>query len=225
MQTHKKFTNTLLIDSMNDVYSRNNFTVDRILNTLQRSTKIEENLEKVNAFLELKTKNGTMGNNLEKLRHVLLSELSRELYINDNETLWEMWKKERDIKLIKYGNYKLLFALNPLYVKSDYYCRSLIKIIKCDDEIKQELISLDSDEMGIYYRIFPENTHNPKIQDDLTKQFLILEGELQVWQSKNKEYTHNTYTVSIINDIYTTYFIDSKIIYPSKNEIIEYLEL
>jgi hypothetical protein len=225
--TNKEFIINTLINSMNDRYSRNNFTVSRIIDALSKSNKIEENEDKLNEFLLLKTKRGIIKDNIDYYENKKLTELSRELYIDGDTTLWEKWQID-NVKLITSGNYELLFALDPLSY-NEYDARNLIKIIYCDDNIFDKLKNVGrGDEMSCYYNLFPRKIHSSSVKDDLSKMFMILKGEMQVWET-NGDFDictdMNEYLASTINNIKTYYILDSKISYPNNKEIIEYLSL
>lgn len=225
--SEKQFIIDLLIDSLKDCKSRR-YTIDEIILILQKSDKIENNEEKLNAFLNLKCKNGWDGKILSikecsKIRNLFcsLEDISKLIFVDNDKTLFDLYVERRDEKLIKSGKYKLLFIKNPLD-DNEWNCRTLFKVLECDDLIKKELLSFGNysdDYPSIYNFCFPNDA-----ADNIGKDFLILQGEFQIWEGDNwNSWLINSHRYSQINNIYTTYVCDSEIIYPSNKEIVKYL--
>src|SRR5574338_397046 len=238
MDENTKFIIDLIYESLDPKTHCGYFTVERILKTLKTSNKIENNEEKVNTFLNLeiiKNERRLKGIDIiyqdkkclikdvyEEIKNFSLDDLAKMIIV-DGKSLYHqnVDKQGRKDKLIKFGEYSILFHINPIKNYNQGYNRNVYKVIKLDDNIKDEFLKIDYCEeyITLYSFLFPDFYIE---KDDLEKEWLLLTGEFQIWQSE-QEYIHttlNSYKWSQINNINTTYICDSLIYYSTERVVL-----
>src|SRR5574338_202785 len=209
MDENTKFIIDLIYESLDPKTHCGYFTVERILKTLKTSNKIENNEEKVNTFLNLE-----IIKNERRLKGIDIIYQDKKCLIKD------VYEEIKNFSLDDLAKMIIVDGKSLYHQNVDKQGRK-DKLIKLDDNIKDEFLKIDYCEeyITLYSFLFPDFYIE---KDDLEKEWLLLTGEFQIWQSE-QEYIHttlNSYKWSQINNINTTYICDSLIYYSTERVVL-----